>query len=435
MKGNIWVKSRQGGGQYLFFTAEFGIPEKIAEIEPDVLAGLEKKILPMPKKEPDPNGNKSGDIFSDLAGKHVLLVEDNLVNMQVAAEILKEAKIRIAFAENGETAVKAVQKYAYDAVLMDIQMPVMDGYEATRLIRKAEAENKTVGKRGRIPVIAMTAHAMSEEKAKCFRMEMDDFVPKPIDAEELFGVLARWICPGKNHGPVRKTEKADKISVPESSAFRPEVSSENVENKQVLNMPAGIRRLRGNSKLYLDLLQSFAQEHVDAGKKVTRAIKEGDEKTALAVCHLVKGMAGNLAAEALYETALALETEIRKSDSIKIAAYLAVFSDNLHKLMETIRVVGTKRPESISTNPKEKGPPDLSDLATIITELDDLLKSNSLKSNAAFSRLQKKLYPKNEECLSKLESRIDGFDFKGARKTLSKLFEQITGEKKEIREE
>ncbi len=115
----------------------------------------------------------------------MLLVEDNEINQEVAIGLLEDASIQVDLAENGEIAVRMAQENDYDAVLMDMQMPVMDGIEATRVIRSdARFQN--------LPIIAMTANAMAADREKCMKAGMNDHIGKPIDPDQLFSVLLRW---------------------------------------------------------------------------------------------------------------------------------------------------------------------------------------------------------------------------------------------------
>jgi polar amino acid transport system substrate-binding protein len=158
-------------------------------------------------------GQKEARALKQIQGAHVLLVEDNEINQQVAKEILEGAGLNVSLAGNGQEAIDAINKNEYDAVLMDVQMPVMDGYTATRKIREWETEvrgQKTEDRKGgsefspqpsALPIIAMTAHAMAGDADKSIAAGMSDHVTKPIDPDQLFGTLKKWIQPGKNRVP------------------------------------------------------------------------------------------------------------------------------------------------------------------------------------------------------------------------------------------
>lgn len=121
-----------------------------------------------------------------LAGKRILLVEDNFINQQVAREILQKAGIRVVLAENGKDALDKIKQETFDLVLMDIQMPEMDGYRATKMIRRDKRFKS-------LPIIAMTAQAMSGDKEKCLAAGMDDYIAKPISPRDTYRVLSRWL--------------------------------------------------------------------------------------------------------------------------------------------------------------------------------------------------------------------------------------------------
>jgi CheY-like chemotaxis protein len=139
---------------------------------------------------PTAREDRTAERLQDIRGAWILLVEDNEINQQVARELLEGAGLPVAIATNGEEAVGAVKKKDFEAVLMDVQMPVMDGYQATREIRKDE---RLKG----LPIIAMTAHAMTGDREKCLKAGMNDYVSKPIDPDELFFTLVKWIKPGE----------------------------------------------------------------------------------------------------------------------------------------------------------------------------------------------------------------------------------------------
>jgi CheY-like chemotaxis protein len=123
---------------------------------------------------------------SDFSGLRVLVAEDNLVNQMVMRHLLTNLKCSFDFASNGFEALEAVQQKSYDIVLMDVQMPQMDGLEATRLLRANEASHEHV------PIIATTAHAMSGDRERCVRAGMDDYLTKPVKGQELVAMLAKW---------------------------------------------------------------------------------------------------------------------------------------------------------------------------------------------------------------------------------------------------
>jgi CheY-like chemotaxis protein len=185
---------------------------------------------------------QSAEELSAISGARVLLVEDNEINQQVASEILQGAGFNVTVANNGKEGVDAATKNQYDAILMDIQMPVMDGYNAAHEIRNLKSEIRNV------PIIAMTAHAMAGDEQKSIKAGMNDHVTKPIDPGQLFAALQKWVKPG---------EKIIECQPPPFTTKHPE-SDQTVPNEEALpeslpgfDLAAGLKRLMGNKRQYL----------------------------------------------------------------------------------------------------------------------------------------------------------------------------------------
>ena len=191
MDGSIGVESQVGVGSTFFFTGKFGMQMEQPNLFEDI------KITPPPSSAPDV-----------LKGTHLLLVEDNPVNQEVALEILQNAGITVDLANSGAEALERLQHTRYDGILMDCQMPVMDGYEASRRIRQD-------GRFATLPIMAMTANAMSGDKEKCLAAGMNDHIAKPIDVNHLFRTLARWVKPYQPAQAEVATAPADAASLQE----------------------------------------------------------------------------------------------------------------------------------------------------------------------------------------------------------------------------
>ncbi len=232
----------------------------------------------------------------NATGVRVLLVEDNEMNQQIARELLENAGALVTIANHGGEAVAlltADQESAvpFDVVLMDIQMPVMDGLTATRLLRGHRNLDK-------LPILAMTAHALVEERDRCLDAGMNDHISKPIDPDNLFATLSRWTTPRvealHNPPPIVEINPADEI---------PAISG--------IDTVAGLARVAGNRRLYRDLLRQFAAKQADAGAQIAAALDGGDRGLAERIAHTVKGVAGNLAIGEVHDAALELERDIR----------------------------------------------------------------------------------------------------------------------------
>ncbi|MBI2418897.1 MAG: PAS domain S-box protein, partial [Ignavibacteriales bacterium] len=245
-------------------------------------------------------GTKHLESLGKIKGARILLTEDNEINQQVATELLTGVGFVVEIANNGKESVEKVYTSGtpskYDIVLMDLQMPVMDGYTATSEIRKVKSSED-------VPIIAMTADAMMGIKEKCLELGMQGFVTKPIDPDELFGTLVKWIKPGE-----RKLEAALVVSedVQETDDSLPVFQSIDVSN--------GLMRVGGNKKLYLKLLYKFYENNIHIIEQVKTAIKNNEQELSVRLIHTVKGVAGNLGAVKLQQIAATVEAQLKTSD-------------------------------------------------------------------------------------------------------------------------
>jgi CheY-like chemotaxis protein len=239
--------------------------------------------------------------FEDIRGANVLLVEDNEINQQVAREILEGAGMHVTVAADGQEAVNAVKEKEYDVVLMDIQMPVMDGLTATREIRKDDCYTE-------LPIIAMTAHAMAGDEDKSLQAGMNGHVTKPIDPDQLFSTLQKWIKPGEKRGRVEQSEVLVEQSEPAKGG---PAEDELPASLSGFDLADGLKRLQGNKKLYRKLLLSFASDYSGAANEIRQALDEGEFDQAHSLVHNLKGLAGNLAASELQEAAVKLEKLVK----------------------------------------------------------------------------------------------------------------------------
>jgi len=224
-------------------------------------------------------------------GARLLLVEDNEMNQELATEILSQAGIDVVIAGNGQAALdRLAVDAAFDGILMDCQMPVMDGYTATREIRKDPRYTD-------LPIIAMTANAMTGDREKVLAAGMNDHIAKPIDIDDMFSTIARWISPtalnraqvlphtGSDAAPVRRLIELSGVDV-----------------------AAGLATTLNNEALYLRLLRKFHDGHKSFGTDFRAAIAGDDLGEPTRLAHTLKGTAGNIGAHAVQEAAAALET-------------------------------------------------------------------------------------------------------------------------------
>jgi CheY-like chemotaxis protein len=244
---------------------------------------------------------QEADALEGIRGANVLLVEDNEINQQVAKEILEGAGLIVALANDGQEGVNAVKESNYDVVLMDIQMPVMDGLTATREIRKDNRFKK-------LPIIAMTAHAMAGDEDKSFQAGMNGHVTKPIDPDQLFSTLQKWIKPRGKRVQVQRAEVP--VEQTESDMAAP-AENELPEYLSGFDLADGLQRLQGNKKLYRKLLLSFATDYNAIADEIRKALDAEDFDQAHSLVHNLKGLAGNLAAMELQTAAVNLEKLVK----------------------------------------------------------------------------------------------------------------------------
>jgi CheY-like chemotaxis protein len=259
----------------------------------------------------------------------VLLVEDNEINQQVAKEILESAGISVNLAENGQQGVDAVTRGDFDAVLMDIQMPVMDGYAAAREIRKDPRFQD-------LPIIAMTAHAMAGDAEKSRAAGMNDHVTKPIDPEQLFGALKQWVVALK---PPRES------SAGPGSAIKPAaVAAELPDELPGFDLAAGLKRLQGNRQLYRKLIFDLAAKCRGAIKEIRQALAASDLDQAHHLVHSLKGAAGNLAAEGVQRAAMAMEGLVKDAAAMpeaeRLDPALALLEESLAEVAAAADLLG-----------------------------------------------------------------------------------------------
>jgi len=242
----------------------------------------------------------NGADIEPLRGARVLLVEDNKLNQEVAEGLLASAQVTIDIAENGEEAVRMVAAVAYDAVLMDMQMPVMDGIEATRMIR---ADPKYAA----LPIIAMTANAMASDRDQCLAAGMNDHIAKPIDPDDLFAVLNRWTKrrPSAGNGAAHPAAANDATpaGAPAGLDSAPRIAG--------LDTQTAMRRCGGSLKRYEMLLRMFVDQEAQSVDAIRGALATNDYATAARIAHTLKGTSANLGASELAAAASAAEAILK----------------------------------------------------------------------------------------------------------------------------
>jgi CheY-like chemotaxis protein len=348
---------------------------------------------------------------SDLArirGAHVLLVEDNELNREVAIGLLEEAPISIESAENGEVAVQMVNKNEYDLVLMDMQMPVMDGIAATKIIRSDPRFR-------RLPIVAMTANAMASDRQMCLEAGMSDHIAKPIDPELLFAALLRWIAP---HGPDGETAKDQ---TPHNPEHLPEANSGSL-NIPGIDTETALRRTGGNLKRYEGLLGRFAESQANAVNEIRSALSATDFQTAKRIAHSLKGAAGNLGAMTLAEAAGKSETAIDTNQGIELALEALTKS-----LQATIAAIRAAMPSELNEGTPDVAAKHPAPVTETLTRLKKLLANDDGDAadfiSEARSNLSKVLTPAETDTLVGL---VSDFNYAAALRSLSSIASRLS---------
>jgi len=367
------------------------------------------------------------DAFSDdkvqkaIRGLRVLIVEDNAINQQVAAGILEEAGVLCDMADNGRIAVERMRNDpdGIGMILMDLQMPEMDGYEATRQIRSLPGI-------AAIPIIAMTAHAMNEERDACIQAGMNDHVSKPIDAAHLFKTIALW-------APAIQAPPADGTGTPSGAsgkAVEADTMKSDAENDGAIGIAgesegfdfdAAKARLGLDKAFFVRLLGDFNAKYANFATELTGAIAAGDIETASRLAHTVGGLSGTIGAEDLQRECRALEKALDGGDidvdtSPIIAAHARV-KDVLDRMI----------PEDEATpgaSPSTSAPANLSRL---IEELDDALKSRRISARNRLNELESALHGSATATFEDLKNAANSLDFDKAREILHKLGKEVSG--------
>ena len=345
---------------------------------------------------------------SILAGVQVLLVEDNEINQRVAQEILEHAGLVVEVADNGRAAIRAVARSSYDVVLMDVQMPEMDGYEATRSIRTLERFKN-------LPIIAMTAHAMKGDREKCLEAGMNDYLTKPIDPGRMFETLARWV--EGNRERISSEERSQKIKAAPLFNDLP-------DSVPGVDLVSGLRRVAGNKVLYLSLLNDFIESYENIVDRIRGALKDGDRAGAKALVHTVRGVAGNVSTMELFKLADKIETGIVQE--MPVESYLLEFQEQFLLAARSVASLTekeeSKKPAPVDADIDEDGELDLEKLEPILIELADLLECHDLAAETKIPELEKLLrgspFGKDLEAIKKSVSKLD---FDPALKSLNEI--------------
>jgi CheY-like chemotaxis protein len=359
----------------------------------------------------------------------------------VSKEILEGAGLNVTLANNGLEAVNAVTENNYDAVLMDVQMPVMDGYAATRKIRElqliahrsklkaSEPKDRSPASNlepqtANIPIIAMTAHAMAGDEQKSLEAGMNDHVTKPIDPDQLFATLQKWIKPVAERTAVQKSPVRDTPA--------PADQVEPVEDDLPVSLPgfdlaAGLARLTGNKRLYRKLLLAFGANYGGAASEIREALEVGDFEQAHSLVHNLKGLAGNLEATDLQAATVEMEKLVKgqvaeTASDKELNRKLTDLESALKQALDAVQTLGSTAQKKTTKSSEGAGrsvPPELVkkviDRINEAAEMGDVMQIKSIAED---------LKPESDAVApfcDKLVRLAEDFDFDGIKELMLNL--------------
>ncbi len=390
MGGSIRVESRYGEGSRFIFTAPFTISKEVDAAIPHLPGTATSKL--------------GDDVVAALHGTRILLIEDNEINQQVASELLKIVSAVVTIASNGQEGVEMVKSGCFDAVLMDIQMPVMDGYSATREIRSDPKFRD-------LPIIAMTANAMSVDRKRCIDAGMNDHVAKPIEPDKLYQTLIQWIPPRVRSEPmpvIQTTSDSDKNETLPSSLAG-------------INLETGLRLAGGNAALLRKLLKQFHKAHGEDVRLIREALDAGEEKRAKHFAHTAKGIAGTIGADNLYKAASAVEAAIKgEMGEGDISALLKQMDAELLIVIQGLEALSAV--PSVEDEQEMADSADMENIVSLLNSLATLVEELDPDAEEKAERLARYLARSpHHEAAMRIMGQIEATEFEEAEETIRLL--------------
>jgi signal transduction histidine kinase/DNA-binding response OmpR family regulator/HPt (histidine-containing phosphotransfer) domain-containing protein len=351
--------------------------------------------------------------ITNFGGSHVLLVEDNDINREFATELLRSMNIVVDTAVNGEEAVAMVQKKTYDGVLMDIQMPVMDGLEASRQIRTL-AKQPGGERFATLPIIAMTALAMTLDAENSKKAGMNEHITKPIEPERLTVALAKWI---KIPAVTSTSNSVVTQDIPQGTPEIPEA----LLALASLEVKPGLQRIGGKVDAYIRQLKRFREHYPDAVRELQKLISQNDLKAAESYCHNIKGVSGNIGAQRLFECTTQIDSEL-KLNKTPAPEQIEFMGQLLEALMHDIDSLNKTEPTPTVRGQALKR----EEIIALLDQLADCLENDFGAAEDVLIKLRKGTAGSNlESAINQISEKADRFEIDEAKALLIKLSDEL----------
>ena len=396
--GTIRVESVEGQGSNFIFTALLG-------------QGQEEHV-------PLSNQGKGREPWAitplrQIQGARILLVEDNEINQQVARELLESAGLQVVIANNGQEGLDLADPLKQDAVLMDIQMPILDGYQATKKLRENRAFDQT-------PIIAMTADAMKEDRDRCFAAGVNDHVAKPINPKHLFATLCKWIEPKIERRPPQGLGSVLSANHGGHTNHGDYAIEETIPG---MDLKSGLERVGGNWQRYRTLLFKFRDNQRDIVAKIRQALASENHEMVLHLVHTLKGVSGNMGAVSVQQATQALETALKNGIEEGIETCLESVSATLEKVCHHLVAMESREMQAGETQERSspQGQPlDWQEVARLQKVLAQHLEDDDANATDVLACLCQYLADAPEAAsLEQIRQKVALYEFEGARALLS----------------
>jgi signal transduction histidine kinase/CheY-like chemotaxis protein/HPt (histidine-containing phosphotransfer) domain-containing protein len=347
-------------------------------------------------------GQLDAELLRPIQGARLLLVEDNEINQQVASELLHQAKIHVEIANHGQEALDMLEPGRFDGVLMDMQMPIMDGVTATERIRSDDRYQD-------LPVIAMTANATADDRARCEAAGMNDHIAKPVVPKVMFETLLKWI----------EHKERDLSGLPDADELQA-TGEDSLPVLPGIDMDEGLQRIGGNEAAYRKLLEKFVDNQADTIDAIRRAGAENDNEATVRHAHTLKGVAGAIGAHDLQAAAAQLEAELKKAAVELPESLLAETESELRKVVDPLTAVFAAGETEVEAASGQL--PD--DFADQLRSLKGLIDDYDTEAADALEKMVDRVRGTDEHReLSAVKRLLDGYDFDAAAEAMEPLIE------------